>query len=65
MGHALAIADDALLMLGQTDFCTGPAADVLTEANLSRLYRVTLKKVSFEHEGRQMETFAPILPAVA
>ena len=63
--HALAIADRALLMLGKSDYVAGPASDVLSEDNLSHLYGVTLKRVGFAHEGRDIETFAPILPAIA
>ncbi|MGA9486589.1 MAG: ABC transporter ATP-binding protein [Methylocella sp.] len=60
--HALAIADDALLMLGESDYVAGPAAEVLTEEALSALYGVALKRVAFFHEGRCIETFAPVLP---
>ncbi|MDR3436091.1 ABC transporter ATP-binding protein [Telmatospirillum sp.] len=58
--HALAVADDALLMLGESDYACGAARDVLTEGNLQALYGVPLKKLSFDHEGRTVETFAPV-----
>ncbi len=58
--HALAIADDALLMLGETNYACGPAGEVLTEDNLQALYGVPLKRLSFEYEGRAVETFAPV-----
>jgi iron complex transport system ATP-binding protein len=61
--HALAIADDALLMLGEHDYVAGRAASVLTEENLERLYGVPLKRVSFNHEGRTVETLTPIFGA--
>jgi iron complex transport system ATP-binding protein len=64
--HALAVADAALLMLGERDYASGPARTVLTEANLLALYGVPLKRLSFDHGGRTVETFAPIfLPLVA
>lgn len=60
--HALAIADDALLMLGEADYAAGPAAQVLTEKSLTTLYGAPLKRIAFDHEGRRVETFAPVLP---
>jgi iron complex transport system ATP-binding protein len=58
--HALAVANDALLMLGATDYASGPVRDVLTEANLHALYGVQLKHLTFAHQGIGMETFAPV-----
>jgi iron complex transport system ATP-binding protein len=63
--HALAVADDVLLMMGETAFVCGPTADVLTENNLSALYGVPLRRVTFEHGGKAVETVAPVLPHVA
>ncbi|TDX62518.1 iron complex transport system ATP-binding protein [Methylosinus sp. sav-2] len=59
--HALAVADDALLMRGQGDYLFGRAREILTEDNLCSLYRAPLKRIAFEHEGREIETIAPIL----
>jgi ABC-type cobalamin/Fe3+-siderophores transport systems, ATPase components len=59
--HALAVSDFTLLMLGKTDYACGPAGEVLTEANLQALYGVPLRRLSFDHEGRTVETFAPVL----
>jgi iron complex transport system ATP-binding protein len=59
--HALAIADDALLMMGESQYVCGPATEVLTEAYLLALYGIALKRVSFEHEGGVIETLTPIL----
>jgi iron complex transport system ATP-binding protein len=61
--HALAVADDALLMMGEAVYAAGPAAEVLTEQNLTALYGVALKRIAFEHAGRRIETFAPIFGA--
>ena len=58
--HALAVADDALLMLGVDDYVAGPAKSVLTEDNLGKLYGVPMKRVTFEHEGRTIETLTPV-----
>ncbi len=59
--HALAVADRALLMLGEEEYEIGPSDDVLTEATLSRLYATPLKKVAFDYEGRAIKTFAQVL----
>ena len=59
--HALAVADDALLMLGPERFVHGPADAVLTEANLQALYGVEMRRVSFEYAGRNVETLVPVL----
>jgi hypothetical protein len=47
--------------MGETEYLAGHSADVLTEANLSSLYSVPMKRVAFEHGGRQIETLAPVL----
>ena len=60
--HALAVADDALLMLGGTKFSHGPAGEVLSEENLHSLYGVDLKLLPFEHKGKAYETLVPVLP---
>jgi iron complex transport system ATP-binding protein len=62
--HALAVADDALLMMGDTTYVCGPAAGVLTEENLSRLYGVPLRRITVDHDGRAVETIAPVLPHI-
>ena len=59
--HALAVADDALLMLGPAQFVHGPAGAVLTEANLHALYGVEMRRVQFQHAGTVMETLVPVL----
>jgi iron complex transport system ATP-binding protein len=59
--HALAIADDVLLMHGQGDYRVGASRALLTEDNLRALYGAPLKRLAFEHEGRSLETIAPVL----
>jgi iron complex transport system ATP-binding protein len=60
-GHALAIADDALLMLGTTEYAFGLAGDVLTEQRLSKLYDMPIKRVRVEHDGAQFDTISPVI----
>jgi iron complex transport system ATP-binding protein len=60
--HALAIADEVLLMLGGTKYATGPTAEVLNEKNLHALYGVDIRLVLFEHKGKMRETLVPVLP---
>ncbi len=62
--HALAVADDALLMLGQGAPIVGSPSEVLTEANLTALYGVPMKRVGFEYQGRHIETLAHVLPTI-
>jgi iron complex transport system ATP-binding protein len=63
--HALAIADDALLMFGDREYIMGPISESLAEDKLEKLYGLTLKRLTFEHEGRNIETLAPIFPFLA
>jgi iron complex transport system ATP-binding protein len=58
--HALAVADDALLMLNDTEYVTGATGDVLTETHLERLYGVPMKRLTLEHAGGVIETLAPL-----
>ena len=60
--HALAVADDALLMLGGTRYAHGLANEVLNEENLHSLYGVDLKLLAFEHMGEPHQTLVPVLP---
>jgi iron complex transport system ATP-binding protein len=58
--HALAVADDALLMMGEAGYLTGPAAELLTEGVLAELYSLPMKRVSVEYDGLLSETIVPI-----
>lgn len=60
--HALAVADNALLMLGGSKYASGLASEVLSEENLHALYGVDLKLLPFEHKGQLHETLVPVLP---
>jgi iron complex transport system ATP-binding protein len=54
-GLAVRYADAALLLYGDGDWSFGPAAEMLTEANLSRLYRMPVRELRWDC-GR---TFVP------
>jgi len=56
--HALAIADDVLLMMGPQEYRFGPAREVLTEAALERLYGVPLRRITLD-DGT--DTIVPLL----
>ncbi len=58
--HALAIADDVLLMLGETNYLHGNTQTVLTEENLRALYGTNIKRVSFVYGGISYESIVPI-----
>ena len=57
--HAVAVADNALLMV-KDQFVHGPVDSVLTEANLQALYGVPMRQVAFEHDGRSVRTLVPV-----
>jgi iron complex transport system ATP-binding protein len=59
--HALAVADQALLMLGTSSFACGTAHEVLNEENLHALYGVDIRILPFEHRGQTREALVPIL----
>lgn len=61
--HAFAVADTTLLMLGEREFLSGPTSQVMTEGHLRALYGVDLKRLTFQHNGRKMETFVPVYDA--
>jgi hypothetical protein len=57
------LADNVLLMLGESNYACGAAGDVLTEENLRALYGVDLKRITFEHAGKTMQTLVPVIPS--
>lgn len=59
--HALAVADETLLMLGGDDFACGSSDSVLTQENLSSLYGVPLKRLSYGHGGIAVETLVSVM----
>jgi iron complex transport system ATP-binding protein len=58
--HALAVSDNALLMIDEASFAYGKSQEVLNEANLLALYGVPLKHVIFEFENETVESFVPV-----
>jgi iron complex transport system ATP-binding protein len=58
--HALAVADQALLMLDRDKYICGPVRDVLTDYNLGLLYGVPIKQFKFDYNGRSLETLIPV-----
>jgi iron complex transport system ATP-binding protein len=58
--HALAVSDQALLMIDAKKYLCGPAHDVLTGANLESLYGVPLKRLEFEYHGSHYATLVPV-----
>lgn len=58
--HALAIADQALLMLEAGAHVCGRSSEVLSEANLERLYAVPVHRISWRHDGQLGETIVPL-----
>lgn len=58
--HALAVADQALLMMDCERFEIGLAKDVLTKRALSDLYRVPMERVTFQYNGGTTETLVPV-----
>jgi iron complex transport system ATP-binding protein len=63
--HASAVADDALMLYGAEDHICGPAADVLTEDNLGRLYGIPVRIVEVEAAagGRMVSGMVPVFGA--
>lgn len=57
--HALEIASHTLLMHDRQAFDFGVTPEILTEANLSRLYGVPVRQAHFQ--GGETYTFAPLL----
>ena len=57
--HALAVADDVLLMLDQ-EYCLGSAQEVMTEENLLNLYGIPIKRVVFDHNSRAITSLVPV-----
>jgi iron complex transport system ATP-binding protein len=59
--HALAIADESLLMFEHGAGVCGRSDDVLTEENLHALYGVDLKRVEFMYGDRLRQTLVPVI----
>lgn len=58
--HAAFVADQVALMLAPERFLVGPTDTTLTETHLAQLYGVELRRLRFEHDGRERQTVVPI-----
>ncbi|HET8726006.1 MAG TPA: ABC transporter ATP-binding protein, partial [Alphaproteobacteria bacterium] len=58
--HAQQAADKVLLMQGPQDYDFGPRDQVMSEANLARLYGVPVRAFDLDHEGRPLRTVVPV-----
>lgn len=58
--HALAVADNALLMLDVSEYVCGPTSDILSENNLRRVYGLPIQRLEFEFNGRAVSTLVPV-----
>ncbi|MBN3138153.1 ABC transporter ATP-binding protein [Pectobacterium punjabense] len=59
--HALAIAEQALLLMDNQHYLYGRSDEVLTEANLSRLYGIPVRQVCVEIAPQPYRALIPIL----
>jgi iron complex transport system ATP-binding protein len=60
--HALAVADEVLVMDSPGIFMSGPASEVLTGQALTELYGTVIKRVTVEHSGAQIEALVTVFP---
>jgi iron complex transport system ATP-binding protein len=58
--HALAVADQAFLMLDERRHLSGPVSEILTGSNLEELYGVPLKYLEFNYDGHRKTTLVPV-----
>ena len=58
--HASAVADRTLMLFGSEDRIFGPTEEVLTEANLARLYDIPVRIVGIETHGRAIRGVVPL-----
>lgn len=64
--HALDVADDALLMMDAQSHVVGPVETALDEANLTRLYGLPLRRITFANGSRRaIETIVPVFSGEA
>jgi iron complex transport system ATP-binding protein len=58
--HALAVADDTLLLFSNTEHVFGSVDATLTESNLARMYGVPVKRVTVSSESAQVQAIIPL-----
>ena len=59
--HAVSIAHTALLMFGAAAYRHGPVDTTVTDETLEALYGIPVRKLLFQHDGRDVRTVAPVL----
>ena len=58
--HVLAVASEAMLMIDTREVIHGRADDVMTEANLARLYGIDIRRLTVtDPDGRSFEAVVP------
>lgn len=58
--HALAIAQQALLLMADRHYLYGSRDAVVTEDNLSRLYGIPMRQISVTHQAQPYQALIPI-----
>ena len=58
--HALAVADNSLLMMDEDKFQCGKTSTILSEVNLRQLYGIPMKHLEFTFEGQRLTTLVPV-----
>ncbi|MBZ5763075.1 ABC transporter ATP-binding protein [Rhizobium sp. VS19-DR104.2] len=58
--HALAIADHVLMLFDETEAALGPVGNLMTDENLSALYGIPIRSVTFTHDGNGYTSIVPI-----
>lgn len=63
--HALAAADEALLMMGEEERVTGPVDEVLSGGNLTRLYGLPIHRAHLSIAAQSVEAVIPIFKPIS
>lgn len=58
--HALAVADSALLLFEQAGHACGAVDETLSEANLSRLYGIDVRRLAYADGAHRAEAVVPL-----
>lgn len=63
--HALHVASEALLMLGDGDIIRGETDPILSETNLERLYGIPVRRIDLGDNAERTQTAVPIFGGLA
>jgi iron complex transport system ATP-binding protein len=58
--HALALADETLLLLADAAHIIGPTAETMSEENLSRLYGIGVRRLGVQIDAETIEIVVPL-----